>query len=88
MAARELTNYEIDFLSHRKGVETTVVENFLTTMPLEIGPIHNRANAFKKMALYKWNKPTFDAVLLGIDIAFTGKVVRPLKKYKLEKGVA
>ena len=59
------------FASH-PGVRRVAVENFLGTMPLEIGMVANQLNCAKDSVVYRWNGPIISAILDGIQEAYGG----------------
>lgn len=67
---RALTPDEIEKLASRRGVRRIAVENFLGTLPLEIGYEGNMTNLYQDAAAYRWNSATVDAIAKGIRMAY------------------
>jgi len=67
---RRLSLEEIEELASRPAVRQIVVENYLATLPLDIGVDGNLANLYMCAWLRKWNMATVAAILDGIMRAF------------------
>jgi len=65
-----LTNEEIEKFASRKGVKRIAVENFLMSMPYEIGRVNNLRNLEMDGQLYKWNFSTKQAIKAGIVMLY------------------
>jgi len=77
MQMRSLTREEIESLACRANVKRVAVENFLMTMGDDSNSAIENANLDK--SLYKWNAPTFNAIMKGIQMA-KGPVMTPRKR--------
>ena len=65
---------DIEKFASRPGVRRIAVENFLDSMPLEIGMMANQLNCAKDSVLYGWNGPTITAIFDGIYEAYGGNM--------------
>lgn len=66
---RHLTRLEIDALANRKGVKKIAVENFLGSLPLDIGVEGNIINCQQDARDYRWNAATVNAIIHGIYLS-------------------
>lgn len=64
---RKLSNDEIEKFASKAGVKRIAVENFLMSMGENESDA--RANLNLDAGLYKWNAPTRNAILAGINLA-------------------
>ena len=85
MQMRHLTSEEIESLASRAKVRRTAVENFLSTMGTNAMNAYNNADLDRDS--YKWNAPTFGAIMKGIEMA-QGPVTHPRKRAAKAAGIA
>mgnify|MGYP001613409946 CR=1 FL=1 len=65
---------DIEKFASRPGVRRIAVENFLDSMPLELGMTANQLNCARDSVAYGWDGPTVTAILDGIWEAYGGMV--------------
>ena len=63
---------EVKKFASRPGIRRVAVENFLDSMPLELGMAANQLNCARDSVVYKLNCPTISALLDGIEEAYGG----------------
>ena len=68
---RPLTPAEIESLALRVSVRRIAVENFLSSMPVDIPQWQNVANLRADAKSYRWNEPTVRAIMTGIQMAYS-----------------
>lgn len=67
---RRLSEKEIKKFASMSGAKKIAVENFLGSLPLDIGEMGNKFNLANDAASYGWNGQTVWAIECGIDAAF------------------
>jgi hypothetical protein len=67
---KALTSEVIEELASQRNVRRIAVENFLGTMPEDIGAAGNLVNLMQDALSYNWGKATVDAIVAGICLAF------------------
>lgn len=70
---RKLLSEEIEKLAARPKVKRIAVENFLCSLPLEIGWANNLKNLDTDAKIYRWTRQTHKAIKDGIAMAYRGK---------------
>lgn len=68
--AKRLTYHEIEELASRPGVKRIAVENFLSTLPLELPRAAQYGNLEMDARSYRWNQATQEAIAAGIERAY------------------
>ena len=66
---RALTSAEIESLASRPKVRRIAVENFLFSLPLDIGTLGCYRNLANDALAYGWNQATIGAIRDGIRLA-------------------
>jgi hypothetical protein len=69
---KRLSAEEIEKFASRPGARRIAVENFLGSVPLEIGFDQNFLNLMKDAELYNWNASTVHAIRNGLKLMFRG----------------